>query len=336
MRRNPRGHKNLRLMARCVIALLLAHFAGAAEPELLRISSSAEAMGTTFTIVAYGESRSRLQGAVDSAFDEMRRIEAVLSNYREDSEWSRINREAAERPVAVSGEVFRLLQACRAYSRASGGAFDITVGPLLKLWGFYRGSGRVPHRAEIRTALARVGYEKVILDPAQRTVRFAVAGVELDPGGIGKGYAVDRMVEILEDAGIRSALVSSGGSSIYALGAPPGEAGWRVEIRHPKSPRRTVDTVLLSNQSLSTSGSYEKFFYAGGKLYSHIFDPRTGYPVANGVLSVSVVAPRTIDSEAWTKPFFVRGPRWAARHKPEGFRVFFCQDGFKVACAWLH
>ncbi len=321
-------------MARCVVALLLAHLA-LADGEMLRISSSAEAMGTTFTIVAYDESRSRLQGAVDSAFEEVRRIDAVLSNYREDSEWSRINREAAQRPVAVSDEVFRLLEACQAYSRASGGAFDITVGPLLKLWGFYKGSGRVPHRAEIRTALGRVGYEKVILDPAERTVRFTVPGVELDPGGIGKGYAVDRMVEILEDAGIRSALVSGGGSSIYGLGAPPGERGWRVEIRDPKSPQRSVETLVIANESLSTSGNYEKFFYAGGKLYSHIFDPRTGYPAANGVLSVSVVAPRTIDSEAWTKPFFLRGPEWAARHKPEGFRVFFCQDGFKLACAWL-
>ena len=319
-----------------MIALLLALSAPAAGGERLRISSSVEAMGTTFSIVAYDESRSRLQGAVDSAFEEVRRIDAVLSNYREDSEWSRINREAAKRPVPVSGEVFRLLEACRRYSEASGGAFDITVGPLLKLWGFYKGSGRVPHRAEIRAVLARIGYEKVILDPGARTVRFATPGVELDPGGIGKGYAVDRMVEILESAGIRSALVSGGGSSIYALGAPPGEEGWRVEIRHPKSPRRTVETVVLFNESLSTSGSYEKFFYAGGKLYSHIFDPRTGSPVANGVLSVSVVAPRTIDSEAWTKPFFVRGPDWAARHKPEGFRVFFCLDGFKVACAWLH
>jgi len=322
-------------MKHCVVVLLLVHLAAAGE-ELLRISSSAEAMGTTFTIVAYDKDRSRLQGAVDSAFDEVRRIDAVLSNYREDSEWSRINREAAKHPVAVSAEVFRLLEACQKYSRASDGAFDITVGPLLKLWGFYKGSGRVPHRAEIRTVLARVGYEKIALDRENRTVRFLVPGLELDPGGIGKGYAVDRMVEILRDAGIRSALVSGGGSSIYGLGAPPGENGWRVEIRHPKSRSRIVESVVIRDESVSTSGNYEKFFYAGGKLYSHIFDPRTGYPASNGVLSVSVVAPRTIDSEAWTKPFFLRGPEWAARHKPEGFRVFFCQDGFKVACAWLH
>jgi thiamine biosynthesis lipoprotein len=107
-----------------------------------------------------------------------------------------------------------------------------------------------------------------------------------------------------------------------------------VRIKHPKSPSKIIETLLLNNESMSTSGNYEKFFYAGGKMYSHIFDPRTGYP-AEGVLSVSVVAPKTLDSEAWAKPFFIRGRHWSARHKPEGFRVFLCEDGLEVACAWL-
>ena len=146
--------------------------------------------------------------------------------------------------------------------------------------------------------------------------------------------AVDRMVDVLKDTGVVSALISAGGSSIYALGTPPGRQGWKVKIRHPRSPGKTVEEIVLRDRSMSTSGSYEKFFMAGGKLYSHIFDPRTGYP-ATGMLSVSVVAPRTLDSEAWTKPFFVRGRRWAARHKPEGFRVYICEDRMEVACAWL-
>ncbi len=320
-------------MKHFVVLLSLVPLAALAG-EALRISSSADAMGTTFTIVAYDEDRQRLESAVDEAFDELRRLDSLLSNYKPDSEWSRLNREAGRRPVRVGAELFDLLQACQAYSRASEGAFDITVGPLVKIWGFYKGSGRLPHRAEIRGALAKTGYRHLIMDPEQQSVRFAKPGMELDPGGIGKGYAVDRMIGALKAAGISSALISAGGSSIYGLGAPPHQPGWKVRIRHPKAPSRTIEDVILQNQSISTSGSYEKFFVAGGKRYTHIFDPRTGYP-AEGVVSVSVIAPSTLDSEAWTKPFFIRGRRWAAQNKPQGFRVFLCEDRMELACAWL-
>jgi thiamine biosynthesis lipoprotein len=304
----------------------------AAEP--LRIESSLEAMGSTYTIVAYGTGRNRLEASVEESFDEIRRLDALLSNYREKSEWSRVNREAGKRAVRVSQELFGFLEACMEYSRRSEGAFDITVGPLVRVWGFYKGSGRLPHRAEIRGAMARVGYRNVELDRAGSTVRFQRPGVEIDPGGIGKGYAVDRVVDVLKKNGITSALVTAGGSSMYGLGTPPNESAWRVKIRHPKDPAETVSEVRLRNLSMSTSGTSEKFFVAGGNVYSHIFDPRTGYP-AQGMLSVSVTAPRTIDSEAWTKPFFIHGRKWAEKNKPEGFRAFFCEDRPEIACAWL-
>jgi thiamine biosynthesis lipoprotein len=291
-------------------------------------------MGSTFTIVAYGDDESRMISAVESAFDEVRRLDHLLSNYRPSSEWSEVNRSAAKGPVKVSGELFNLLAKCVQYSRESDGAFDITVGPLMKLWGFYRGSGRVPHRAEIRSVIARVGYRNIVLDPENQTVRFTREGVDIDPGGIGKGYAVDRMAEILKASGIRDAFISGSASSLYAMGAPPGEKGWQVKIRDPRGSNRTVEEVVLRDQSMSTSGSYEKFFRARGKLYSHIMDPRTGYP-ATGTLAVSVIAPRTIDSEAWTKPLFVNGRRWAAAHKPKGLRAYFCEDRMDQSCAWL-
>lgn len=303
----------------------------AAEP--LRIESSLDAMGTTFTVVAYGESRVQLETAVDLAFEEVRRINELISNYLPRSEWSQVNREAANRAVRVSPELFDFLKTCLEYSRQSGGTFDITVGPLVRVWGFYKGTGRLPHRAEIRGALARVGYQKVLLDEANQSVRFTRTGVEIDPGGIGKGYAVDRVVEILRERGIRSALISAGGSSIYGLGAPPGEAGWPVKIRHPRTPKQTVADLVLRDLSMSTSGTSEKFFVAGGKIYSHVFDPRTGYP-AQGVLSVSVTAPRTIDSEAWTKPYFIQGKRPVAG-APKSLKVFLCEDKAELACAWL-
>ncbi|MEO8029165.1 MAG: FAD:protein FMN transferase [Bryobacteraceae bacterium] len=311
----------------------------AAPPDkAFRVEHRVEAMATTYQMVVYGSDTNRLQAAVVQAGEEAKRLESLLSNYLPSSEWSQVNRLAASQPVQVSSELFQLLTACVEYSRQSEGAFDISVGPLMKVWGFYKGSGFMPHRSEVRTALARTGYRHILLDPATRTVRFDRSGVELDPGGIGKGYAVDRMVAVLKQNGVTDALVSAGTSSIYALGAPPGDKGWKIDIRDPRDEKKVAAEVVLNNQSISTSGNYEKFFYAEGKLHSHIMDPRTGFP-AEGVIQVSVIAPRTIDSEAWTKPYYINGRAWTARHKPPGFRVLMCEDksvgAGRNACEWL-
>ena len=306
-----------------------------ANKELLRLESSIDAMGSTYTMALYGTDQARLRVAAEEAAEEVRRLDRMLSNYIPTSEWSEVNRDAASRPVRVSPELFDLLSDCIQYSRVSDGAFDITVGPLMKVWGFYKGTGRLPHRAEIRGALSQVGYQNIQLDPVNRTVHFAKPGVEIDPGGIGKGYAVDRMVEVIRRDGINVGLVSGSGSSIYALGAPPTEPrGWKVSIKNPKNTSQTVQDVYLKDQSMSTSGNYEKFFFAEGRMWSHIMDPRTGYP-AEGMLSVSVIAPRTLDSEAWTKPIYINGRSWAATHTPKGFRVFVCEDKKETSCAWL-
>jgi thiamine biosynthesis lipoprotein len=318
-----------------VLAAPAAWAAAAQEPELLRLQESADAMGATYTVEIYGYDRVKMEAAAGAALDEARRLDELLSNYRPESEWSTVNRLASTRPVQTSPELFRLLAACLEYSRESEGAFDITVGPLMKVWGFYKDSGHLPHRAEVGAALTKVGYRHVHLDEGAHTVRFDRAGVELDPGGIGKGYAVDRMVDILRQNGIGIALVAGSGSSIYGMGAPPSEPrGWRVNIKNPWSPSKTAAEVYLKDQSISTSGSYEKFFRAEGRIYAHIMDPRTGFP-AQGSVSVSVVAPLTIDSEAWAKPYFVNGRQWAAQHKPKDFRVFFCEDRTDQPCAWL-
>jgi FAD:protein FMN transferase len=304
--------------------------------EKLRIESSLDAMGSVYTIVAYGEDRNVLQSAIDLAFEEIRRLDDLLSNYKPRSEWSMVNREAGTRAVRVSPELFGLVEACLRYSQLSDGAFDITVGPLVRTWGFFKGTGRLPHRAEIRTALAKVGYRNVILNRDNLTIQFAKPGIEIDPGGIGKGYAVDRIVEVLKGRGITDALVSAGGSSMYGLGAPPNEKGWRVKIRHPKNPDASVGELTLHDSSMATSGTSEKFFVSGGKLYSHIFDPRTGYP-ATGMFSVSVLAPKAIDSEAWTKPMFILGRSWASKNTQlrKDLKVFFCEDKAEIRCAWL-
>jgi thiamine biosynthesis lipoprotein len=158
--------------------------------------------------------------------------------------------------------------------------------------------------------------------------------VELDPGGIGKGYAVDRMAEALRRNGIRNGFISAGGSSIYALGTAPGKEGWPVKLDDPRRLSTPAATICLRDESLSTSGSTEKFFMADGKRWSHIMDPRTGEP-AGGMLSVSVIAPKTIDSEAWAKPYFILGRVWAEQHKKREFQVFMCEDRANEPCAWI-
>jgi FAD:protein FMN transferase len=332
-------------MKSAVLTLLLGQaflpFAGASQGVLTqRVEANIDAMGSTYSVVVYGEDEARLRAAVEDASQEALRLDHLLSNYIPASEWSQVNKEASRQPVRISTELFQLLTACVGYSRESDGAFDITVGPLMKVWGFYKGTGHLPHRAEVRGAMGRVGYRNILLDPKTNTVRFAKEGVELDPGGIGKGYAVDKMVEILKQDGVASALVSASGSSIYGLGAPPNEPGWKIKIRDPKDASKSAAEVVLHDNSLSTSGNYEKFFWAEGKLYSHIMDPRTGYP-SEGMLAVSVVSPKTIDSEAWCKPYYIRGRAWAAQHQKPEFRVFLCEDQPHTSksgsdqCAWL-
>jgi thiamine biosynthesis lipoprotein len=229
-----------------VMALSLAW--NAAGAELLRVEKSAEAMGSTFGVIVYGTDRARLDAAADAALGEAQRLDRMLSNYLADSEWSEVNRDAGIRPVRLSAELFQLISDCMKYSRQSGGAFDIAVGPLMKAWGFYRGEGGLPKADEVRNALARTGYRHVLLDPAAHTIRFDRPGVELDPGGIGKGYAVDRMVEVLKESGVEIALVSAAGSSIYGLGAPPDEPqGWR----HPFPERREATSGCVSEERIT-------------------------------------------------------------------------------------
>jgi thiamine biosynthesis lipoprotein len=260
----------------------------------------------------------------------------LLSNYTPDSEWSRINRDAAAHPVRVSPELFTLLSDCIEYSRASEGTFDLTVGPLMRAWGFFGGGERhVPSPAKIREALDMVGYQHVQLDARAQTVYFDRPGIEIDPGGVGKGYAVDRIVELLRSRGFRNALVAASGSSIFGLGNPPQEPnGWPIKIADPWEHRKNAAQVFLKDLSLSTSGTSEKSFRAGGHRYSHIMDPRRGVP-AETAAQVTVIAPRAIDSEVWAKPYFIQGRAWAAAHKRKSWRVLFCENTPGSACVWL-
>ena len=274
--------------------------------QLTRYEDSRVSMGCVYTIVVYGPAPDKLQEATAAALDEVDRIDRLMSHYKNDSELSRVNREAAKGEIKIDPELFDFIAECLRYSRESEGAFDITVGPLMKAWGFFRGEGRTPSESELAEARNRIGYQRVILNKNERTINFDKPGVELDLGGIAKGYAVDRAVAILRRHGVTSALVSSGGSTIYGLGAPPGKPSWSIKVQDPVERNRTATTVRLKNQSLSVSGSYEKFFELDGVRYSHIMDPRAGKP-AQGILSVAVISNDGTSGDALDNVFFVLG-----------------------------
>lgn len=278
------------------------------QPEhLYRYEASRMSMACVYAIEAYGPNAAALSRIVDAAFDEVDRIDQLMSHYKADSAVSRVNREAGRRPVAVEPELFDFIVDAMRYNRDSDGAFDITVGPLMKAWGFFRGEGRVPRNEELEAARRRVGGAHVILNPLERTIGFDDPGVELDLGGIAKGYAVDRVVRLLRQRQIAAALISAGGSTIYGIAAPPGRDAWEVMIQDPIDPRKAGITVQLKDRALSVAGSSEKWFEDGGVRYSHIMDPRTGTP-AQGVLSVAVLASSGTAGDALDNAFFVLGP----------------------------
>ena len=230
--------------------------AQAARMRLFRYTHPA--MATTFTLYLYDEDGAHASIVSVEVFNEVDRVEQLLSNFRESSELSRINREAGAGPVTTDPEMMDLLKQAEHWSRSSDGAFDMSVGRLMKAWGFYRHQGAVPPTQELERVRNVTGWRNVELDQAAHTVRFVNAGVELDPGGIGKGFAVDAAVRVLREDGVRTALLSAGTSTLYGLGAPPGLKGWRVVVPGPLPSRHTLSTVTLHNESLSSADCSQK------------------------------------------------------------------------------
>ena len=269
------------------------------------------AMGTVFEIVVY-EQFEVLDGAAFSAlaqdiFNEIDMLERRISNWRDDSDVSALNRAAGVSSVSVHWDVLELLRLSGDIYNKTEGAFDVTVGPLLDLWGFYRREGHLPDSEALEKALNQVGFSDVTWDAAEGTARLEKPGMKIDFGGIGKGMAVDRAVNMLRAHGVSRASVSSGTSSVRFMEPPPGRNGWTVNIRHPYNDiEEPIDTIELSNVSISTSAGYENWVELDGKKYSHIFDPRTGVPV-DGVLSTSAITETGVESDALSTAFYVMG-----------------------------
>jgi len=279
-------------------------------------------MGSLAEVQVYHPDAELAARAMTAALDEMDRVDRLLSNYQPDSELSRMNRAAAKAPFRASPELYEFVKRCRTYFDESLGTFDPTMGPVVRAWGFFSPHPERPAPAEAAAAKARSGFDKVRLDDASQSVSYTVDGLELDPGGIGKGYAADRAASVLRRFGITSALVSAGGSTIYAVGHPPGREGWKLAVRDPGKPAASLRFVVLRDNAVSTSGISDKFVEVGGRRYGHIFDPRTGEP-AEGTCQVSVIAPTATDSDALTKPAFIlpRESVQALFSKREGVHV---------------
>jgi FAD:protein FMN transferase len=292
------------------LALSPASFAQGSSHSGVQLYTRAHAaMGTDFTLYVYAADAAAADHEAERVFAIVDQLESLLSNYQSQSELSRINASAGTHAVTTDPETFRFLEESLAWSARSDGAFDITVGKLMKAWGFFRSTGRVPTEAELAPVRAETGWKRVVLNAKTRTVRFTTPGVELDPGGIGKGFAVDAAVEALRAEGVKAALLSAGSSTIYALGAPPDSPGWKVRVPDPehRNPRPTdgaISTVTLRDTSLSTANCSEKHFVAGGHQYCHIMDPRTLHPV-EGRLQATVIAPSATDSDALSNAMFV-------------------------------
>lgn len=270
--------------------------------------------------------------AADQALDRVTALEDQLTVYRDHSEVSQLNERAAHGPVPVEPGLFQLLQIAQDFSQMTGGAFDITAGPLSKVWGFHRRQGQMPSTLEVQRTLARCGHSHLYLDEHQKTAHFGKPGMEINLGAIGKGYALDQCAQELVQAGVSDVLLHGGMSSVLAHGSrqpaalpvkasteptsddaqsPAEEAsapvtGWWVGLRHPLRPDVRLAEFCLRNQALGTSGSGTQYFHHQGKRYGHIIDPRTGWP-AEEVLSATVIAPTATQSDALSTAIYVLG-----------------------------
>lgn len=246
--------------------------------------------------------------AGQDAFFLLDEIEARLTAYRPTSEVCRLNAAAPFADVGLSAELFDLLALAQEVSAETQGAFDVTAGALIKAWGFFKGPRRVPAESAIAAARARTGMQRVRLDPQRRSARFAVPGLEINLGAIGKGWALDRLTEHLAGRWkISSALLHGGRSSVYGRGCPPGAPrGWAVGITHPERPEQRLARIYLRDRALATSAATYQYLEHGGKKYGHLLDPRTGWP-ASGVASCSVLAPTSALADALSTAFFILG-----------------------------
>jgi len=263
-------------------------------------------MGTLFRIKLYARDQATAERAFRAAFDRVAALDDTLSDYKPASELNRICKNAVGRPVKISDDLMRVLMASQQLAAGTGGAFDITLGPVIHLWRQARRDGRVPDTAELARASAYCGYRKLKINPAAHTVELDKPGMQLDVGGIAKGYAADEALAALTKLGIRSALVAASGDLAFS-NAPPGRAGWSIGIDSFDRANAPFTRILqLNNAAVSTSGDTEQHLDASGKRYSHVIDPKTDVGLTKGI-TVTIVAPHGIEADGLATAVSVLG-----------------------------
>jgi len=283
-----------------IIGWAITLFFSAKPPEKLYRNSQI-LMGTFWDVLSCDKEASRI------VFGQAQRIEQLLSKYQAKSEIFRLNQQGK---LKVSPDTFYIIKKSKELSQATEGAFDITVAPLVDLWGFTNQKFRLPSNKEIRAALKLIGSDKIILHENNNMVEFKIPGVKIDLGAIAKGFALDCAVRELKKNGINSCLINAGGQ-VYALGDRFGKP-WRIAIKNPRN-EGVTSALELKNQSASTSGDYEQFFLKDKKRYSHIINPKTGYPAASGITSVTVIANSGLVADALSTSIFVLGKEKAEK-----------------------
>jgi len=272
------------------------------------ISREEAIMGTRCSVELWSEDRAKGEAAITSVFDDMKRIDRLMSTWKEDTEISLVNREAGKHPVKISAELFRLLQESVKYSELTRGAFDITYASVGYLYDFKRHVH--PDQAAIAAALPGINFRHMILDEKKLTVFFSRPGMRIDLGGIAKGYSVDRGIEILQKQGFTRAMVNAGGDT-RIVGDRFGKPWW-VGVRDPDHESKTFLKLPLTDTAFSTSGDYERYFDEDGKRFHHIIDPKTG-DSARKCRSVTVISGNATRTDALTKSVFIMGPEEGIR-----------------------
>jgi thiamine biosynthesis lipoprotein len=272
----------------------------------VRFEFAENQMGTRFRIVLYASDETAAKRASRAAFRRVAELNAIMSDYQQDSELMRLCRKAGGRSAPVGPDLFAVLARAAEISRITDGNFDVTVGPVVRLWRRARRSQLLPDTQELAAARALVDFRLVTLDPVGRTVRLGKPGMVLDLGGIAKGYAAEAAQTVLKQHGITRALVAAGGD--IALSAPPpGKPGWEIGITAAPGETGEGPTLILHDCGVSTSGDAEQYVEIGGKRYSHIVDPRTGLGLTES-WQVTVIAPDATTSDGMTKVLCVLGP----------------------------
>lgn len=273
-----------------------------------RFEYSEVAMGVRARIVLYATDEATAQKAARAAYDRIAVLEEIMSDYRPDSELMRLSAKSGGPAVKVSPELLFILQKSQELAKRSDGAFDVTVGPVVKLWRKARKAGVMPPKEELDAARKLVGWRKLHIDPKGGLVRLDTPGMQLDLGGIAKGYGCDEAIRTLKANGIKSALVEMGGD-IVVSDAPPGKKGWEIEVANATDPAQSFDKLrmlTLSNAAVSSSGDTEQFVEIGGKRYSHIVDPKTGLGLTDRI-AVTIIAPNGTTSDGLSTAISVLG-----------------------------